>query len=445
MLSTYFLKIIFYYTLFCSLFILFSNSALGYDLIDFENSTSTKYFAGKLNEYGRDNTYHNGAGEWSLRLRDAQCGHSSCAYAYIEGGSGEIQFMYKNYPAYQDYILNFSLDGNENISMLPSCGWKSSGLIPINIPDRFPHRISWEYKQMEPFKSSSPSSTWIDDIQLTESLKFMKPNNNSSIEFKNESFAPKAGSLLSPFSFEVEINGIVSRIASARIELQIKNSSDDKLEIQKFMPFDGLNNKKIIFDNIRFETPGKKKYRYFLGSFSSNEFNGPEISPLIVNISPSEGSNMNPYNYSIEKFANLFKNNFNIFIDIKYSNSLDWQYSKRGSWAGDNITFCIPDLNFSEPCLGNVEYRFRTDYGIVGPFKGPYIFIIYKNIYYDSDHNSVSADVKSDRCGERICLSINGKTYSKIYQNCNNWQYLKWEDPNLQKARDFSIGSCDRY
>jgi hypothetical protein len=355
--------------------------------------------------------------------------------------SGNVSFWWKTNITSNKGKLSFYVNNIELCSCI-SDKWGKAGPFDFNGGDK----IEWRATR-DTDKKDLIGNGWIDDICIRyddDSENCCLSDNidggTSSPVFKNESFAPSAGSLLSPFRFEIEVENLASIAEPAIIELQIKNESNGILETQKLLEFNEFNNK-IMFDNIRFISPGCKKYRFFYGSHSSEEYNGPKVEPLIVNITPSEGSNLNSYTYSIDRPESLAENISEISLEIKDPGSSEWKSVGIGRWNTNNITFYVPSFNFCEPRLGEIEFRFRTNYGILGPFWGPYIFINYKNIQSQPDSNLVTSDVRSDRCGESVCLSINGMVYEQNYMACPNWENIEWRNIMFD-GDNFKIRSC---
>lgn len=97
--------------------------------------------------------------------------------------------MWMTNPTYANYDLIFSLDGNKNVSIIKkaSFDWVSSGFIHLPELDSLPHKIIFDYKSKKPCKSGCDpdflsSSIWIDNIQLSGSLKFSEEGDNIAPE-----------------------------------------------------------------------------------------------------------------------------------------------------------------------------------------------------------------------------------------------------------------------
>ena len=99
-------------------------------------------------------------------------------------------------------------------------------------------------------------------------------------------------------------------------------------------------------------------------------------------------------------------------------------------------------MNFSNPCLCNIEYRFRAGYNIIGPLKGPYIFTNFRSLNPIND-DTVQAEVRSDRCGEQITLHADSDSAVALYNNCDDWETLYW---NIDwKGKNISVSNGDLF
>ena len=264
---------------------------------------------------------------------------------------------------------------------------------------------------------------------------------NNEIFIFSKNFTPRTGSIWTPFRFEVQFNDQIYNITQSQIELQVKDYYNNTLEIQKFAQYNESNHR-AIFENMQFTSPGKKKYRVFFGDYVSEEYDGPIILPFEITIDPPEGCNLDSYRYIINRLPGLFNNTFDIFIDLKYPDMSEWKCFGKGEWYPNNITFYIPNMNFSNPCLCNIEYRFRAGYNIIGPLKGPYIFTNFRSLNPIND-DTVQAEVRSDRCGEQITLHADSDSAVALYNNCDDWETLYW---NIDwKGKNISVSNGDLF
>lgn len=359
--------------------------------------------------------------------------------------SGTVSFYWKKDGAHPDaFNLSFYFDDipiDENCKNIGYWGTEPF-YRKIENNGALNHTLKWILKHDDSKICIGPAhaTAFIDELELCG----MRENGhddpiNNNLIFKNESFSPNNGSILCPFDFSVRLN---DPIDSSMVELWALNPSRNIWENKGIVPIDEIN-KTVIFKNIKFDSSGRVKYRFVCGSRQSNSYDGPEVYPLDVNFFPSEGCNLNPYTFLINKSIPNICDVSDISLVVKDPYSSEWKNLGKGHVNQRDIAFDVSDLNFTDPFLGDVECGLERGGKIIKSFKGPHIYLNYRNLM-TVDCNTYSAQVRSERYGEKICITIdNGQSFTNTYTTrfCQ-WQTLIWHIPGFCNNKQQKVGSC---
>lgn len=352
---------------------------------------------------------------------------------------GQASFTWKKSGASTKF--EFYID-NELSATCKSYKWVSN---PVSIPEGN-HTIKWVVRFDKAENgiciAGSEGEGWLCDVLVPRPMKVL-PSVRTPEEmncFSNESVLPENGSILCPFNFSVKSTLPINSM----VELQTTNLPSNKWESVGSIQVNDPR-KKIVFGNIRFFKDGIKKYRFLYNGLPSKEYDGPEVFPLDQHVYPSEGSNLNRYNFCINRTPIKCCIPFDIFLEIEDHDGGIWKNIVKGIWGQKNITFNVTDLSFTDPFIGNMKYRFRIDdpERWIGPFIGPHIYINFKNFIQNSDIGMYSCDIRSDRCSELICLKVPNRSYEKLYTKCDNWDTITWNIPPSIDPMDIKMGNCN--
>jgi hypothetical protein len=271
------------------------------------------------------------------------------------------------------------------------------------------------------------------------------------VNFRNPIVSPENGSALTPYNYCVEVD---TALPVCDIDLQTSTSASSLWKSQGIVTYDG-SSKMICWDNVVLDSDmkGKMRYRFIRVGSTPEEYSGPTIGTANLTsmvepyngslyfTTPLEGSISKVYTYTYQADLKGVKEPIEVKLEIYDPVTSSWIFG--GSQTYDpnkgNLSFSLnmAKLNFKEPFLGEMKYRFLSKGRVLGEFPGPYIDVNIRNETVEEVKAKITyrAEVRSSlpKAPVALAYTVDNNQWqlsdSRMYESpSQGWKILEWKE-----------------